>query len=437
MNKTDAIKVVIMAGGKGTRVASIAPDIPKPMIVLDGKPVLQYQIECLARNNLRNIILVTGHLGHVIREYFGSGERFGVSLSYYEETVPLGTAGALPKIAAQLSDNFILLCGDILFDMNFARLLDFHFEKNADATLVSHPNSHPYDSALLVTDVERRVRAWRAKDEARLYYKNEVNAGIHVIRRSLLDMLPTENEKIDLDRDLLKAALGARRVFAYATPEYIKDMGTPERYEQVIEDIHRDIPAKKNLSRPQRAIFLDRDGTINQTAGFIQRPEDFMLIDGAADAIKAINRAGYLAIVITNQPVIARGEVSLETLHMIHDKMETELGKEGAYLDALYYCPHHPDKGYEGELLEYKIDCECRKPKPGMIRAAAKKYNIDIRESWMIGDSWRDVEAGEAAGCKTAFLEGHEAATRERLKKETAVYKNLVEFTADPRVLLA
>jgi D-glycero-D-manno-heptose 1,7-bisphosphate phosphatase len=431
----DNIKVVIMAGGKGTRAASIAADIPKPMIPIEGKPVLQYQIECLARNNLCDIILVTGHLSHVIEDYFGGGERFGVSLSYYKETAPLGTAGALTKIAGQLGSDFILLCGDILFDMNFARLLDFHFEKKADATLVSHPNSHPYDSALLITNAERRVVSWLSKEDPRRYYKNEVNAGIHVIKKSLLDMLPKESEKIDLDRELLRPALGARRVFAYTTPEYLKDMGTPDRYKEVIQDLHRDIPAKKNLSRPQRAIFLDRDGTINQIAGFVQRPEDFMLIEGAADAIKAINRSGCLAIVITNQPVIARGEVSLETLQMIHNKMETELGKEGAYLDDIYYCPHHPDKGYEGEVPEYKIECECRKPKPGMIREAAKKYNINIHESWMIGDSWRDVEAGYAAACKTAFLEGHEKTTLERLKKETAVYKSLLEFTADPRVL--
>jgi D-glycero-D-manno-heptose 1,7-bisphosphate phosphatase len=183
-------------------------------------------------------------------------------------------------------------------------------------------------------------------------------------------------------------------------------MGTPERYAQVTADIESGIVQKKNLSVKQKAVFLDRDGTINTFNSFITKPEEFELIDGAADAIKKINRLGYLAIVITNQPVIARGEVDFETLDLIHMKMETELGKHGAYIDGLFYCPHHPDKGFSGERPEYKIDCDCRKPKPGMILQAAQKFNINLAESFMVGDDMRDVNAGKAAGCKTALITG-------------------------------
>ena len=109
-------------------------------------------------------------------------------------------------------------------------------------------------------------------------------------------------------------------------------------------------------------------------------------------------------IVITNQPVIARGEVTIPELQEIHNKMETLLGAEGAYLDDIYYCPHHPHKGYEGEVPELKIDCDCRKPKPGMLLKAAEDFNIDLTESWMIGDGENDVKAGKAAGCRTALI---------------------------------
>jgi D-glycero-D-manno-heptose 1,7-bisphosphate phosphatase len=102
--------------------------------------------------------------------------------------------------------------------------------------------------------------------------------------------------------------------------------------------------------------------------------------------------------------VIARGDVSVDELDEIHNKMETLLGQEGAYVDDIFYCPHHPDKGFEGERLEYKIECNCRKPKPGMILQAAQKYNIDLQESWMIGDSSSDMEAGKNAGCKAAYI---------------------------------
>ena len=160
----------------------------------------------------------------------------------------------------------------------------------------------------------------------------------------------------------------------------------------------------KNLNRKQRAIFLDRDGTINRYVGFLRRPEELELLDGAAEAIRRINQSGYLAIVVTNQPIIARGEVTWEGLDAIHRKLETMLGHEGAYLDDILICPHHPDKGFLGERLEYKIDCDCRKPKPGLLRQAAEWYNIDMENSWMIGDQPQDEEAGKAAGCQTVRL---------------------------------
>ncbi|MDR2865382.1 MAG: HAD-IIIA family hydrolase [Spirochaetaceae bacterium] len=398
------MKTVIMAGGKGTRIASVARDIPKPMIKLWDKPILEYQIESLKRSGLDDIIIVIGHLGHIIKDYFGDGKKFGCSISYYEEESPLGTAGALYKIKDDLGEDFILLCGDIIFDIDFKRFIEFHREKKALAALVAHPNSHPYDSSLFVVDKDMRITQWLHKEDPRTYYKNLVNAGLHIINKKLLDDIRPQTEKVDLDRDLLKAALPSGRIFAYRTPEYAKDMGTPERYDEVLDDIKNGLVQARNLSQPQSAIFLDRDGTINKSAGFVHKLEDFILLPGASEAIKKINNSRFLAIVITNQPVIARGELDIRGLEEIHNKMETLLGEGGAYLNDIFYCPHHPDKGFAGERIEYKIDCACRKPKPGMLLQAAEKYNINLGESWMVGDSEQDCAAGRAAGCKTAYI---------------------------------
>jgi D,D-heptose 1,7-bisphosphate phosphatase len=402
------MKTVIMAGGLGTRLASVASGIPKPMVPLGGKPILERQIECLKRNGLTDIVIVTGHLGHVIKEYFENGSAFGVTVSYYTETEPLGTGGALFKLE-DLNEDFILVNGDIIFDMDFSRLIDFHFTHKAWATLAVHPNSHPYDSALIISDSQDRVIRWLNKEDPREYYKNRVNSGIHVLSRRLLTAVsPMDVDKkagkTDLDREILKPLVGEGNIFAYHTPEYIKDIGTPERYKLVAEDIEKGLVSRRNLSVKQRAVFLDRDGTINQFNGFVTRPEDLVLLEGAAEAIGRINRLGYLAIVITNQPVIARGEASLEDLEMIHNKMEAELGKAGAYIDDVFFCPHHPDKGFPGERPEYKIACDCRKPKPGLLLRAAEKYNVDLSQSYMIGDDMRDVEAGRAAGCIPVLL---------------------------------
>lgn len=406
-----------MAGGTGTRIASIASDIPKPMIRICGKPILEHQIECLKQNGLTDITLVIGHLGHFIREYFGDGSVFGVTISYYEETTPLGTAGALYKIT-ELTDDFLVLCGDTIFDIDFNRFIAFHKEKKAWASLMAHPNGHPYDSSLLVTGIvppateggmphdSHKVIRWMNKEDPRTWYKNRVNAGIEIISPELLEEAKKNihQEKIDLDRDILKPLVSSGQIYAYDTPEYIKDMGTPDRYYQVETDLSSGLVQQRNLSHKQKAVFLDRDGTINRDVGFLTDKDKMELIPGAAEAIKKINSSGYLAIIVTNQPVIARGELTFGQLEEINNKLETLLGKEGAYIDALYFCPHHPDKGFKGERPEYKCDCECRKPKPGMILEATADFNIDISSSFMVGDSDRDVQAGNNAGCKSVLI---------------------------------
>ena len=417
-----------MAGGKGTRAASIASDIPKPMIPICGKVILEHQIDCLKRNGLTDITLVIGHLGHQIKEHFEDGSRFGCTISYYTETEPLGTAGALYKMK-ELPDDFILLNGDTIFDIDFHRMMAFHRQKGAWASLAVHPNNHPFDSALIETNDDDKITGWLNKEDKRGYYKNLVNAGMHIISKELLACYPQSREKVDLDRDLLKPSISSGRLFAYRTPEYIKDMGTPERYAQVSSDIEKGIVKQRNLSAKQKCVFLDRDGTINKLNGFITKPEALKLMDDAAEAIAKINSRGFLAIVITNQPVIARGEVDFETLNLIHMKMETDLGNCGAFIDDLFYCPHHPERGFPGERPEFKIDCACRKPKPGMLLAAAEKYNIDLSGSYMVGDDMRDVKAGIAAGC-TPVLLNEDAGEKEVMECGNTIlqFSSLLEF---------
>lgn len=406
------MKVVIMAGGKGTRISSVASDIPKPMIRIGDMPVLEHEIMCLRDQGFDELIITVSHLGHIIMDYFGdgskispvTGKQFGVHIEYFVEEQPLGNAGALFKIKDKLTEDFLLLNADAVFDIDFNRFVAYHNQKGGLVTLFTHPNSHPYDSGLIISSENGVVEQWLAKEDERpKYYRNRVNAGIHIISPKALEC-EINTPKIDLDRQLLKPLAGTGKMFVYDSPEYVKDMGTPDRYEAVCRDFKNGTVQHKNLKQKQKAIFLDRDGTINKYVGFLRDIEEFELIDGVSDAIKTINSSGYLAIVVTNQPVIARGDVTLGELNEIHNKMETLLGLEGAYLDGIFFCPHHPHKGYDGEVTELKIDCECRKPKAGMLLKAAECFNIDLSESWMIGDSENDILAGIAAGCKTGLI---------------------------------
>lgn len=411
------MKTVIMAGGRGTRISELFPNIPKPLIPIAGIPILEREICSLREQGFVDIIITVSYLHKKIEDYFKDGKHLGVNISYFVEKTPLGNAGALFKLKRQLGkEPFLLLNADAMFDVDFNRMVRFHQSHGGLVTLFTHPNSHPFDSGLILADENGCVEKWLTKEDVRPeFYCNRVNAGLHVIDPKVLDIASIDEDligtevngtvlKVDLDRMLLKPLAGSGKIFCYDSPEYVKDMGTPERYKSVTKDFDNGIIQKKNLKNKQRAIFLDRDGTINKYVGFLRDINQFELIDGVAKAIKKINEAGYLAIVVTNQPVIARGEVSYIELDDIHRKMETLLGLEGAYVDGIYFCPHHPHKGYPGEIEALKIVCDCRKPKPGMLLKAAERFNINLEESYMIGDGENDIYAGKNAGCKTVLV---------------------------------
>lgn len=406
------MQAVIMAGGKGTRLASVTKDeIPKPMVSVAGKPLLLWQIEELKRNGIDDVILIIGYLGNKITEFFGDGSDYGVHISYIREQIPLGTAGAFYELKRMLrSSYFLLVFGDVYFSIDISRMEKFHQKNQAKATLFVHPNGHPFDSDLVVLDGQNRVRRFDSKQNVRSgWYDNCVNAGLYIFDQSICGLVQKDT-KTDLEKEVLAPlAEQGEAVYGYCSSEYIKDIGTVERIRQAEADITGGYIWKKCLNRKQKCIFLDRDGTVNVYKGLVWKEEDFELDKHAASAIRRINQSEYLAIVVTNQPVVARGLCRIADVENIHRKMAVLLGKEGAYLDGVYYCPHHPDRGYPQENLLYKISCSCRKPDIGLICEAAEKYNIDLDESWIIGDTTVDVQTGVHAGMHTALVTTGEA----------------------------
>ena len=402
------MRAVIMAGGKGTRLSGINSDIPKSMFPVCGKPILEYQIESLIRSGVKNITLVLGHLKEMIINHFCDGQKFGVRIDYIEEREPLGTAGALFYLKDEVED-FLLIFGDLILDIDFNRFIQFHRSHGAGISLFGHPNSHPYDSDVIEVDENCRVTSILSKKVERdFYYHNFVNAGVYCVSPKALESI-REPKKVDLEKELIAGLIPQGVVYAYKSTEYVKDMGTPDRLVAVTDDVRNGVVSGRSLKHKQRAIFLDRDGTINEYVGFLRDIEEFKLLPSVPEAIAKINASPFLAIVATNQPVIARGEVTFSQLDEIHKKMETELGKAGAYLDDIFFCPHHPHKGYEGEIPGLKIDCGCRKPKIGMLKQAAEKYNIDLSASWYVGDTTMDIQTGKNAEMKTVLLQSGEA----------------------------
>ena len=401
-------QAVILAGGKGTRLQERLQGLPKPLIDICGKPLLERQIESLKSYGFDQILILVNHGAQQILDFCQSRDQWNIDIQCIDDGTPLGTAGAAINILPLLVDNFLVVYGDTMFDIDLARFQAFHEQDpSAGASLFLHPNDHPQDSDLVGMNASNRITAFYPYPHSPdTYLPNLVNAGMYYFRKSALQDWAGSTEPLDFGKHIFPALIERGVVLrGYNSPEYIKDCGTPERLDKVCAQYESGLITGANLRFKQKVIFLDRDGTINHLVDHLSKPEDFEMLPGVAKAINTLNKSGYRAVLVTNQPVIARGDCTLEELEQIHCKMQTLLGQEGAYLDRIYYCPHHPEQGFANEVPELKIACECRKPAIGMLEQAKTDLNADFSASWMIGDSTADLLAAQTAGVRSILLE--------------------------------
>jgi len=408
------MQVVILAGGMGTRLRSVTgDDLPKPLVPINGRPLLDYHLTQIAEAGIRDVVLLTGYGGEKIAEFCGDGAKWGLQTRCVRETAAAGTAGAVLQAIDALQDRFLVVYGDTVFDFDMQRMWAFHAKNAPGATLFLHPNDHPQDSDLVeVDEADRVLRFHPYPHPADANLPNLVNAGIYILERAILqrsdlDALPA---KPDFGKHVFPLLLQMGvPLMGYRSPEYVKDAGTPERHKKTGQDMLSGRVAGASLRHAAPAVLIDRDGTLLEEDGYIRTTAQVKLLPGTGKALAKLNRSTYRTALITNQPVIARGECDEHGVRQIHNRMETLLGAEGAYLDALYLCPHHPDAGFPGERRELKIDCACRKPKTGMIEQAQHELNLDLTRSWMIGDSTADLLAARRAGVRSILVRTGEA----------------------------
>ena len=397
--------LTIIAGGKGSRLAGVLGDQPKALVSVGGKTVLQHQLELAAASGISDVTIFAGYLAGRIANLVGDGSQFGLAARVLVEDKPSGTAGALLRSLDLLPEHFFVLYGDVMLAVDLQGMAAHHLDQDADFTAMAHPNDHPFDSDLLEIDENDWVTALHACPHSpNQFFANSVNAALYVVRREALRPWAKASGKKDFVKDVMADLLACGgRVLAHRSSEYIKDIGTPTRLERVAADWKaRRIGIGHSDRRP--AVFLDRDGTLNVEKGGLRSPEQLELIAGAASALRSLREAGFLLVVLTNQPVIARGEASEGEVAAIHRRLEWELGKQGAYLDAIYICPHHPDAGFPGERPELKFRCGCRKPATGLFERACRELHIDRAASWMIGDQTRDIEMARRIGLRSILV---------------------------------
>lgn len=386
-----------------------------------------------------------------------TGKKFGVQIRYVLEKEPLGTAGAVLAGFEHLAERFVVLYGDTMVNVDLDRIWNAHEKAEAAATLLLHPNDHPFDSDLVEVDAETRVVAFHNRPHPpNVWRQNLVNAGLYVLEKSALQKCAGSSGRqsaqssggesqsrltpaatiVDFGKDIFPALVArGEKLLGYNSPEFIKDIGTPERYDKISAQFAAGIVQRSSLATPQRAVFLDRDGTLNVDKDCLRNADELELLPGVAEALHELNLHGWRTVVVTNQPVIAKGWCSEAELQNIHNKLESLLGLEHAFLDRIYFCPHHPEKGFPGERPELKIVCNCRKPKTGMIERAVADLNIDLSQSWLIGDTTMDVQTAKNAGLKSILLQtGYGGKDGKHTARPDFVADNLLDAV---RLLLA
>jgi mannose-1-phosphate guanylyltransferase/phosphomannomutase len=397
-------QAVILAGGRASRLNKSHPNLPKCFVEIGGKRLLENLYDAISKAGIEQVHLLLGHKAeYVVVEIDNLDSRFGVRTTFSVDEMQLGTGGSLLSAYRHLEEEFLLVYGDLYVDLELSRICRIFENNSVDFAQLVHPNNHLFDSDIVLVNSTNLINGYSLKPHSNLeYVRNRANSGIYAFKKKSLEVYLDLETPIDLDRGLLPAMIDdGKKGLAIRNLGYIRDAGTEERIASIEKDVRHGIT--KLRSKP--AIFLDRDGTINEEKGYISKPEQIVLFSDVAPVIKELNSMGFWIFVVTNQPVVARGEASLEDIDKVHGRIDVLLSESNAFIDEYFVCPHHPDKGFEGENLAFKIDCDCRKPKIGLITQALNSFPIDRERSILIGDSERDILAAASTGIRGVFIQ--------------------------------
>lgn len=372
-------QAVILAGGKGTRLMPLTADRPKPMVEIHGRPFLEYLIELLKENGIKHVLILTGHMAEKITDYFGDGSQFGISITYHYSD-PEAETGTRLRNAKDLIDNeFLLLYCDNYWPLKLQKLNVFHRAHGSTATMVVYSNKDKYSKNNVRVGASGVVELY---DKSRTASDlNGIDVGFFLLKKDVLELLPPGNPSFEAE--VVPRLAEKRQLAGFFTDHRYYTIGSMERFEQAVAFL-----------KPKKVVLLDRDGVINRKASkaeYVKSWSEFQFLPGALEIIAKFTQKGYELYVITNQPGIARGEMTEKDLENIHTKMLAEVREAGGAIMGLYACLHGWDEG-----------CECRKPKAGLLFRAAREHRFDLTKAVYVGDDERDGEA--AAAADTQFI---------------------------------
>ncbi len=404
MNPAD-VQVVVLMGGLGTRLKNFTKECPKSLVEVNGKPFFDHQLELLCAWGFKKFVFLVGYRAQMVEDRYGDGSSRGISIRYsYDGEKLLGTGGAVRRALSFLEDDFLLIYGDSFMDIDYAETL-YRYERGKKegyrALMSVLCNNNRFDKSNVVMDGGRLVLYDKHNPVPGMDY---IDYGACMYERSLFDDR-AEDEAFDIAEILHDLSVEGKLAAQIVTKRFY-EIGNPDSLAEFTSYV------KHRFDEEHPAVFVDRDGVINEIVwnddieqlDSPMKVSEFKFLPGAVEALKKIKEKGYYVFIVTNQPGAAKGKTDLATLYDINTYMIGCLAKEGVEIDDLFMCPHYPK---ELPLTKEKFlikKCNCRKPEPGLIYRAMRKYGIDMQRSFMIGDSCTDVTAGAAVGLSTVFI---------------------------------
>jgi histidinol-phosphate phosphatase family protein len=382
----DIRQAVILAGGEGTRLRPLTDTVPKPMVQVNDRPFLEYLIDLIKENGISEVVLLLGYLPEKVTEHFGNGSEFSVDIKYSIGKVADSTGTRLRNATDLLDEKFLLMYGDNYWPLDLQKLLDFYISHDTLVSTTVYANKDgrgEYDNENNIYVDNNGFVAGYDKSRKRKDL-NGVDIGFFIVSRKALELMPEDD--FSFEEEILPKLVEERQLSAFITEHRYHYISDPES-----------LKVTEKYLQQKKVVLLDRDGVINRKAqedDYVKNWGEFEFLPGAVEALALLTSNDYDIHIITNQRGIARGLMSQADVDEIHRKMREELEKHGAKIGGIYVCPH-------GE----NDNCDCRKPKPGLLFRAASDYDFNLTKAVVIGDKESDMQAGQAAGCKTLLVE--------------------------------
>ena len=399
-------QAIILAGGKGTRLKDRLDGLPKPLVKIAGVPLLEIQINLLKKYDFTDIIILVNYKADIITEFCKLNDNWGLNISCIDEHTPMGTAGATLRIFDLLENEFLVVYGDTMLNVNIESFFKFHkFNNQSFASLFLHPNDHPYDSDIVEIDINCKIIQFHSYPHPPDYcLPNLVNAALYWIKKEALVKWKDNSKILDFGKDLFPMMLNEGFYLqGYNSIEYIKDIGTPNRLDKVTSDLLSGKIDKFDSNQKHKVVFVDREGTVNSLPQFTS--SEVNLIEGVSEAIHNLNKSEYLTCLISDESIIESEKASISALQVIHNRIESLLGKKGAFFNRIYFCSHHRIKVLDYDNFGYNNKCMCIKPDIGLIQHSIDELNIDVSQSWYVGDTTTDILTAQRAGLISILVE--------------------------------